>query len=64
MVESFACDPNTGEGMPATAERVASQGGFSKAEIDVVTARRWAQYEDALAGDRAFQRRWMVSITA
>jgi acetyl-CoA acetyltransferase len=64
VVESFACDPNTGEGMLATAERVASQGGFSKAEIDVVTARRWAQYEDALAGDRAFQRRWMVSITA
>jgi acetyl-CoA C-acetyltransferase len=34
VVESFACDPNTGEGMLATAERVASQGGFSKAEIE------------------------------
>ena len=33
-IDSFGCDPNTGEGMLATAERVAAQGGFSKAEID------------------------------
>jgi acetyl-CoA acetyltransferase len=63
VLDSFGCDPNTGEGMLATAERVASQGGFSKAEVDAVTARRWSQYEDALADDRAFQRRWMVPIT-
>ncbi len=64
VLDSFGCDPNTGEGMLATAERVAAQGGFEKAELDAVTARRWAQYEDALAGDRAFQRRWMVPIDA
>src|SRR3954463_6911188 len=64
VLDSFGCDPNTGEGMLATAERVAAQGGFSKAEVDAVTARRWNQYEDALADDRAFQRRWMVPITA
>ena len=40
--------------MPEMAER---------AEIDAVTARRWAQYEDALADDRAFQKRWMIPIT-
>jgi acetyl-CoA C-acetyltransferase len=60
VLDSFGCDPNTGEGMLATAERVAEQGGFSKAEADAVTARRWEQYEEALNG---FQKRWMVPIT-
>jgi acetyl-CoA acetyltransferase len=64
VLDSFGCDPNTGEGMLRTAERVAAQGGFSRAEVDAVTARRWNQYEDALADDRAFQKRWMVPITA
>jgi acetyl-CoA acetyltransferase len=64
VLDSFGCDPNTGEGMLATAERVAAEGGFSKEELDALTARRWSQYEDALAGDRAFQRQWMVPITA
>ena len=60
VMDSFGCDPNTGEGMLATAERVAAQGGFTKAEVDAVTARRWAQYEESLEG---FQTRWMVPIT-
>ena len=64
VLDSFGCDPNTGEGMLATAERVAAEAGFAKEALDELTARRWAQYEDALADDRAFQRRWMVPITA
>jgi acetyl-CoA C-acetyltransferase len=64
VLDSFGCDPNTGEGMLATAERVAAEAGFSKSELDEVTARRWSQYEDALADDRAFQKRWMVPIVA
>jgi acetyl-CoA C-acetyltransferase len=60
VLDSFGCDPNTGEGMLATAERVAAQGGFSKAEVDAVTARRWHQYEQSLG---AFQERWMVPIS-
>jgi acetyl-CoA acetyltransferase len=64
VMDNFGCDPVTGEGMLATAERVAAQAGFSKAEVDAVTARRWAQYEEALADDRAFQRRWMIPIEA
>ena len=64
VLDSFGCDPSTGEGMLATAERVAEEAGFSKEQLDELTARRWAQYEDALAGDRAFQKRWMVPITA
>jgi acetyl-CoA C-acetyltransferase len=43
---------------------VASEAGFAKEELDEVTARRWSQYEDALADDRAFQKRWMVPIVA
>jgi acetyl-CoA C-acetyltransferase len=64
VLDSFGCDPNTGEGMLATAERVAAEAGFVKEQLDEVTARRWAQYEDALADDRAFQKRWMVPIVA
>ncbi len=64
VLDSFGCDPNTGEGMLATAERVAAEAGFVKEQLDEVTARRWSQYEDALAGDRAFQKRWMVPIVA
>ncbi len=64
VLDSFGCDPNTGEGMLATAERVAAEGGFSKEQLDELTARRWEQYAEALAGDRAFQKRWMVPIVA
>jgi acetyl-CoA acetyltransferase len=64
VLDSFGCDPNTGQGMLATAERVAAEGGFAKEQLDELTARRWSQYEDALAGDRAFQRRFMVAVTA
>jgi acetyl-CoA acetyltransferase len=64
VLDSFGCDPNTGEGMLATAERVAAEAGFVKAQLDEVTARRWEQYSEALADDRAFQKRWMVPITA
>jgi acetyl-CoA acetyltransferase len=64
VLDSFGCDPNTGEGMLATAERVAAEAGFVKEQLDELTARRWEQYSDALADDRAFQKRWMVPIVA
>jgi acetyl-CoA acetyltransferase len=48
--------------MLATAERVAAEGGFTKEELDALTVRRYEQYLDALADDRAFQRPWMVPI--
>ncbi|MEA2324285.1 MAG: acetyl-CoA C-acetyltransferase, partial [Solirubrobacteraceae bacterium] len=64
VLDSFGCDPNTGEGMLETAERVAGQGGFDKRALDELTVRRYEQYAEALADDRAFQRRWMVPIPA
>jgi acetyl-CoA C-acetyltransferase len=63
VLDNFGRDPVTGEGMLATAERVAAEGGFEKAQLDALTVRRYEQYEDALARDRAFQRPWMVPIT-
>lgn len=62
VLDAFGRDPNTGEGMLATAERVAAEGGFSKQELDELTALRYQQYQDSLAGERAFQRKWMVPI--
>ena len=50
--------------MLATAERVAAEGEFEKAELDELAVRRYEQYLDALADDRAFQREWMVPIVA
>ena len=64
VLDAFGRDPNTGEGMLATAERVAADGGFSKQELDELTAVRYRQYGDSLARERAFQRKWMVPIEA
>lgn len=62
--DSFSRDPNTGDSMIHTAERVAGEGGFSKQALDELTAVRYRQYQDPLANDSAFQRRWMVPIEA
>ena len=63
VLDSFERDPVTGESMLATAERVAGEGAFSKAQLDAITVRRYQQYEEALAREREFQKRWMVPIT-
>lgn len=63
VLDAFERDPLTGESMLATAERVAAEAGHSKQELDELAVRRYEQYEQALADDRAFQRRWMVPIT-
>jgi acetyl-CoA C-acetyltransferase len=60
--DSFASDPLTGEAMIATAEAVAAEAGFSRSELDEVTALRYSQYEKSLADDRSFQRRYMVPV--
>ena len=64
VLDSFESDPSTGESMLFTAEAVAKEGGFEKRELDEVTLRRWQQYEESLADDRAFQKRFMVPVTA
>ena len=64
VLDNFGRDPVTGDGMLATAERVAAEGAIGKEELDELAVRRYEQYLDALADDRAFQRDWMVPIAA
>jgi acetyl-CoA acetyltransferase len=61
-LDNFARDPWGGLPMVGTADAVAREAGFAKEELDEITAVRYAQYEDALADDRDFQRRFMVSV--
>ena len=63
MLDNFERDPVAGFSMLETAERVAAEAGIGKAELDALAARRYEQYTDALADDRAFQRPWMVPIS-
>lgn len=59
VLDNFARDPFAGLAMVQTAENVAQKYRISRAEQDEVTLRRYAQFDDALARDRAFQRRYM-----
>lgn len=61
VLDNFCRDPFAGLAMVATAENVAAEAGITTAEQHELVLRRYAQYEDALAGDRAFQRRYMVA---
>ncbi len=59
MMDNFNNDPNAGFKMIQTAENVAKEAGITKEECDAVTLRRYEQYNEALADDRAFQKRYM-----
>ncbi len=62
MMDNFNADPNAGLKMVQTAENVAKDIGTTKEECDAVTLRRYEQYNDALADDRAFQKRYMFPV--
>jgi len=47
--------------MIKTAENVAREHGVTREECDALTVRRYAQYQDALANDREFQKRYMFA---
>ncbi|MCJ7593923.1 MAG: thiolase family protein [Desulfobacterales bacterium] len=59
LMDNFNSDPNAGLRMIQTAENVAKEIGITKEECDAATLRRYEQYQDALANDRAFQKRYM-----
>jgi acetyl-CoA acetyltransferase family protein len=59
VLDNFSCDPLQGNSMIETAENVARKHGISTAEQHDLVLRRYAQYQDAVAGDSAFQRRYM-----
>lgn len=61
VLDNFSNDPYAGNAMIKTAENVAARAGIDKAAQDAVAALRAEQYQRALADDRAFQRRTMLS---
>lgn len=62
VLDNFANDPFARNAMIDTAENVARRFGFTAAQQHEVVLRRYAQYQSALADDRAFQRRYMVDV--
>jgi len=63
VLDSFRRDPWGGASMVTTAERVAAEAGLTRERLDEIALLRYQQYQAALAGDRAFQRRYMVPVT-
>ncbi len=61
-LDNFAHDPHAKLAMVDTAENVARRYGVSTAIQHEVVLRRYQQYQDALANERAFQRRYMVEV--
>lgn len=62
VLDSFARDPWAGTGMLAAGEIVASEIGVTRSDVDELAMMRWEQYANALAGDRSFQRRYVVPV--
>ena len=58
-VDNFLAAPDLGHPVVQTAENVASRWQISREEQHDVVLRRYEQYQDALANDREFQRRYM-----
>ncbi|MBC7075147.1 MAG: thiolase family protein [Syntrophomonadaceae bacterium] len=64
VLDNFDRDPSPGAGlkMYQTAEKVAQEVGITKEECDDIALMRYEQYKDALANDRAFQKRYMFPV--
>ncbi len=59
--DNFNRDPFAGNAMLQTAENVANEANISTEEQHEVALLRYQQYQDALADDAAFHKRYMVS---
>ena len=59
LMDNFDRDPWAKGPMIQTAENVAGETGITREQCDAVAFRRYEQYTDALADDRAFQKRYM-----
>ena len=62
MMDNFSRDPWARGPMIQTAENVAREAGITREECDHVSLRRYEQYLDALADDRAFQRGYLFPV--
>jgi acetyl-CoA acetyltransferase len=59
--DNFNCDPFARQSMIETAENVAKEAGISTAEQHEVVLIRQTQYQQALADEAAFHKRYMVT---
>ncbi|CAB5088169.1 3-ketoacyl-CoA thiolase (EC @ Acetyl-CoA acetyltransferase (EC [Olavius algarvensis associated proteobacterium Delta 3] len=62
VMDHFGFDPSAKGAMIQTAENVAGEVGITREQCDEVALRRYQQYVDALADDRAFQKRYMFPV--
>ncbi len=62
VMDNFGHDPYARNAMIDTAENVARRVGVGTAEMNEVVLQRHAQYQDALADGRAFQKRYMQDV--
>ncbi len=60
VMDNFGCDPLGGHTMLQTAENVCAKHGIGTAEQHELVLRREEQYQQALANDSAFLRRFMT----
>ncbi len=61
VMDGFGFDPWAKNAMLQTAENVAAEAGITREEQDACTLIRHSQYQDALADDGAFQKRYMLT---
>lgn len=64
VMDHFSYDPWAKQSMAQTGENVAKANGITREECDALALRRYEQYTDALADDRAFQKRYMFPVEA
>jgi acetyl-CoA C-acetyltransferase len=62
VMDQFNNDPWAKNPMIKTAENVAKETGIEKQACDDVALRRYEQYLDGLADDRAFQKKYMFTV--
>lgn len=62
LMDNFNRDPWAKGAMIQTAENVAKEAGIAREQCDAVTLRRYEQYTESLADDRAFQKRYMFPV--
>lgn len=63
VMDQFNNDPWARNAMIQTAENVARETGVTREACDDLALRRYEQYQDALANDRAFQKQYMFPVS-
>jgi acetyl-CoA acetyltransferase len=62
MMDNFNQDPWAKGAMIQTAENVALEAGITREQCDAVALRRYEQYMDSCADDKAFKKRYMFPV--